>query len=143
LQGLEIYSGFLYTGNKLEGVEEMARKTKAQLVAERKAFVAANEAFARDSYAGRLMSVLERAVKQNFELTVVESKFVLQDRDSPRVPVTFLTLTYNEVSQEQLDELEWSVEAKEKAAEEYLRRETMRRAALSKLSQEERELLGV
>ncbi len=121
----------------------MARKTKAQLVAERKAFVAANEAFARDSYAGRLMSVLERAVKQNFELTVVESKFVLQDRDSPRVPVTFLTLTYNEVSQEQLDELEWSVEAKEKAAEEYLRRETMRRAALSKLSQEERELLGV
>ena len=125
----------------------MARETKAERVArEAAAFAAAEANLAAnlaESYPNRLMAMLERAVNQNFELTVRDAKFVVEDRDARRDRTVELTLTYNRANQEALYELDSRVEAKEEAEREALYRVQVRNAALNKLSQEEREVLGV
>ena len=132
----------------------MARETKAERVAREAAFAAAeaNLRFAAEanraanlaeSYPNRLMAMLERAVKQNYELTVRDAKFVVEDRDARRDSAVELTLTYSRANQEALDELDWRVEAKEEAERQALYRVQVRNAALTKLSQEEREVLGL
>lgn len=121
----------------------MARETKAERVAREAAEVAAAEANLAESYPDRLMAMLERAVKQNYELTVRNAKFVVEDRDARRDSAVELTLTYNRANQEALCELDWRVEAKEEAEREAERKAMLRRAALNKLSEEEREVLGV
>ena len=121
----------------------MARETKAERVAREALARAAAEANLAESYPDRLMAMLERAVNQNFELTVRNAKFVVEDRDARRDRTVELTLTFNQANQEALHELDWRVEAKEEAEREALRRVQVRNAALNKLSQEEREVLGV
>ena len=121
----------------------MARETKAERLAREAAAFAAAEANLAESYPDRLMAMLERAVNQNFELTVRNAKFVVEDRDARRDSAVELTLAYNRANQEALYELDWRVEAKEEAEREALYRVQVRNAALNKLSQEEREVLGV
>jgi len=121
----------------------MARETKAERLAREAQARYAFEAEQAASYPDRLMSMLERAVKQNYELTVRNAKFVVEDRDARRDSAVELTLTYNRANQEALYELDSRVEAKEEAEREALRRVQVRNAALTKLSQEEREVLGL
>ena len=124
----------------------MARETKAERLAREAAFAAAEANLAANlaaSYPDRLMAMLERAVNQNFELTVRNAKFVVEDRDARRDRTVELTLTYSRANQEALDELDWRVEAKEEADRQALYRVQVRNAALNKLSQEEREVLGL
>jgi flagellar basal body-associated protein FliL len=122
----------------------MARETKAERLereaAEAPAFGALLQA---GTYPQRLMALLERATKANFELTVKDGEFLLEDRDDRRDRTVALTLTYSKANEEALQELDWRVEMKEEAEREALRRVTMRNAALAKLSKEERELLGL
>lgn len=122
----------------------MARKTKAELAAEREAFLAAQEAEARAAYPARLMAMLERATKQNYELTVRDAKFDLEDRDDRHNSYVFgLTLVYSKENEDTLDELDWRLNNKEEAEREAMRRIQVRNAALNKLSAEEREVLGL
>jgi flagellar basal body-associated protein FliL len=121
----------------------MARETKAERLAREAAEAAAFAAEQAATYSQRLMALLERAVNANFELTVKDGEFLLEDRDDRRDRTIALTLTYSKANKEALQELDWRVEMKEEAEREALRRVTMRNAALAKLSKEERELLGL
>jgi hypothetical protein len=121
----------------------MARETKAERLVREELERAAYEAEMAATYPQRLMAMLERATKQNFELEVREGKFVLTDRDDHFDRVVELTLTYSTENQEGLHELDWRVDMKEEAEREAARKAAVKQAALAKLSKEERELLGL
>ena len=124
----------------------MARKTRAELAAEREAAEAARLLALAEAYPARLMAVLERATKENFELTVREGLFRVEDRDGGygrRGEAYMLTLEFTKYADSTLDSLEWDVREKEEARREAERRAMLRTTALNKLSAEEREVLGV
>jgi len=122
----------------------MARKTKAELQAEREEAQALQEAHEFAQYPSRLMAALEEATTQsNYELEVRNNQFTLRDRDSRRPETVFLTLTHTRDSREALDNLEWDLRGKAEAREEAERRRQARETALAKLTKEERELLGL
>jgi hypothetical protein len=121
----------------------MARETKAERLAREAEEKLVQQAAQAATYPQWLMATLERATKANFELTVKDGEFLLEDRDDRRDRTIALTLTYSEANEEALQSLDWRVELKEEAEREALRRVTVRNAALAKLSLEERELLGL
>jgi hypothetical protein len=121
----------------------MARKTKAELTAEREAERQAQLTVARATYLSRLMMVLERATKANFELEVKDGLFVLEDRDARRDGTYRLPAEWHENADDYLQSLEFEVSYKEEALREAERKFQVRTAALSKLTEEERELLGL
>jgi hypothetical protein len=121
----------------------MARKTKAELTAEREAAEAARLLEMAEAYPQRLMALLERAVKENFELTVKEGFFRVEDRDDRRANAYMLSYSFTLHADNTLDELEWDVKEKEERRVEAERRANLRATALNKLSTEERELLGL
>jgi hypothetical protein len=121
----------------------MARETVAQrnarMVAEREAELAV----AKATYLSRLMSVLERATKVNFELEVRDGVFVVEDRDARRDGTYRLPVEWSQDADNTLDSLEFEVGYKEEAEREAERKAALKSAALSKLSVEEREVLGL
>ena len=121
----------------------MARETKAERLAREATESAVFEAEQAATYPERLMALLERATKANFELEVREAMFFLQDRDNRRNQTVALTLTYSKANEEALQGLDWRVELKEEAEREAQRRVMVRNQALNKLSLEEREILGL
>jgi hypothetical protein len=121
----------------------MARKTKAEQQAEREAERQAQMAVAKATYAERMMSVLERATKENFELEVKNMMFAVTDRDSRYRQAYNLQPTWTETADMDLYSLEVSVELKEEASAELVRKAQVRGKALAKLTEEERELLGL
>lgn len=121
----------------------MTCETRAERLARMAAEQAAYEAEQTQTYPARLMAMLERAQKVNFELTVKDANFLLVDRDDRRDRTVVLTLTYDRENQEALHELDWRVDIKEEAAREAERKANLRATALNKLSKEEREALGL
>jgi hypothetical protein len=123
----------------------MARKTKAELAAEREAYEAAQRAEEERNYPAKLMAALEEATtKNNYELKVKDGMFELRDRDSNDYdPTLSLTYQYNTHSQSALEDLEHDLAAKARERAESERRYAVKQAALAKLSEEERELLGL
>ena len=121
----------------------MARKTKAEQQAEREAERQAQMAVAKSTYTERLMAVMERATKENFELNVSNGQFVVEDRDSRYRQAYNLQPTWSETADMDLYSLEVSVELKEEASAELVRKAQVRGKALAKLTEEERELLGL
>lgn len=118
---------------------ETAMQRNARLEAER----ANREALSRATYMSRVMGVLERATKANFELEVKDEQFVLEDRDDRRGGTYRFPAQWSTEADNALANLEWEVEHKEEAEREAARRAQVRAQALSKLSAEERELLGL
>jgi hypothetical protein len=121
----------------------MARETKAERLAREAAEKLAQQAAQAATYPQRLMALLERATKANFELTVKDGEFLLEDRDDRRDRTIALSLAYSEANEEALQSLDWRVELKEEAEREAMRRVMVRNQALNKLSLEEREILGL
>ena len=121
----------------------MPRETKAQRLEREEAERAARNAELAATYPQRLMAMLERATKHNFDLEVREGKFVLTDRDDPYEYNVELSLEYSEKNQYALDDLKRCVEVKEQADIEQKRKQALRANALSKLTAEEREELGL
>ena len=122
----------------------MARKTKAELAAEREEALALQEAHDFAAYPSRLMAALEEATqKNNFELVVRNSQFVLVDLDRPRDTPFTLTMTHTKTSQWALEALECVMEEWEMDRAEEKRKQTVRATALAKLTAEERELLDL
>jgi hypothetical protein len=121
----------------------MARKTKAELTAEREAEHQAQLAVAKTTYVERMMAVLERAVSENFELNVRNNKFVVEDRDDRRSSAFYLNPEWSQVADVDLYSLEVSVELKEEERAAARAKAAFREAALSKLTKEERVALGL
>jgi hypothetical protein len=121
----------------------MARKTKAELTAEREAAHQARYEVAKSTYTERMMAVLERALKENFELEVKNMLFKVEDRDERRVSPYMVQPTWSETADMDLYSLEVAVELKEEASAELVRKAQVRGKALAKLTEEERELLGL
>jgi len=121
----------------------MARETKAQREARLELEAAQRLEVAKATYVERMMAVLRRASKQNFELDVSESmRFLVTDRDS-REDYFYVSPNWDKSADMALVELEQSVEWKEEAAAESQRRYQVKQTALAKLSDEERQLLGL
>jgi hypothetical protein len=119
----------------------MARETKAQREARLELERQERLAVAKATYVERMMSVLRRATKQNFELTVsLSDSFLVSDRDD-NSSYFYVSPAWSEQADMNLNELEWSVESKEERAAEAERRANVRANALAKLTAEERELL--
>jgi hypothetical protein len=121
----------------------MARETKAQREARLELAHEGRLAMARATYTERMMAVLERAVKENFELTVRSGKFVVEDRDERRASPYVVQPVWSETADMDLYSLEVSVELKEEESAELVRKAQVRGKALAKLTEEERELLGL
>ncbi len=121
----------------------MARKTKEQRLAELQAELAARLLAQAEAYPARLMALLERAVKENFELTVKEGFFRVENRDNRRADAYLLSYSFTKDADNTLDSLEWAVQDKEEARAEAERKANLRVTALNKLSNEEREALGL
>ena len=122
----------------------MARLTKAEREAHNQQMQALQEAEEFAQFPSRLMKALEEATqKNNFELEVRNSQFVLVDRDRPRDDPFTLTMTHTKTSQWALEALERTLEEMAEERAEAERKRTVRATALAKLTQEERELLGL
>ncbi len=121
----------------------MPRETKAQRIEREAAAAAAFAAEQAATYPQRLMAMLERATKANFELTVKDGEFLLNDRDDRSAGWVVLTMIWSTENEGELQELDWRLEIKEEAEREALRRVTVRNQALNKLSLEERQILGL
>jgi hypothetical protein len=122
----------------------MARKTKAELAAEREQARAAQEAHEFAQYPTRLMVALELATREfYYELAVENSVFVLRDRNERRPEAVEFTLAHTRDSQTALMNLEWELKDKALVRAEAERLRLAREAALAKLTQEERELLDL
>lgn len=122
----------------------MARKTKAEQAAEREEALALQEAHDFAAFPSRLMAALEEATQRNnFELTVKNSVFVLVDRDRPRDTPFTMTMTHTNTSQWSLEALESTLEEMEMERAHTRARAAVRAAALAKLTKEERELLDL
>ena len=122
----------------------MARKTKAELAAEREAALAAEREEERLSYPSRLMAALEEATKKNnYELTVKNGYFALRDRDERDNYEFNFAYEYNSNTFFALEDLESDLREKAEERAESERRYEAKAAALAKLSKEERELLGL
>jgi hypothetical protein len=121
----------------------MARKTKAELEAEREEAKALAEAHEFAQYPTRLMAALELALKNNFDLDVSNSKFVVRDRDSRNSETFTLTLFHNSQSQWVLENLEYTLQEKEELYAERERQYARKLVALAKLTPEEKELLDL
>ena len=121
----------------------MARKTKAELAAEREEALALQEAHEFANYPTRLMAALELATTLNFELEVRNSQFELRDRDARRPETAFFTMTHNNDNQRALENLEWDLRIKADKLMTATRQDQVRKDALAKLTQEEKELLNL
>lgn len=121
----------------------MARETKAErearMVAERQAQLLA----LAKAYPARLMALLERAVKERFELTVKEGFFRVEDRDDRRADAYLLSYSFTEHADSTLDSLEWAIQSKENERAEQARAYELRRQAFNKLTKEEQQALGL
>ena len=106
---------------------------------------AAREATRRDNYQTKLMAALESATQEhNYELEVRAGMFKLRDRDSGKwLEFTMLTLSYNQESWDALEDLNFLLQLKAEARTKAERKLEAKRAALAKLTQEEKELLGL
>ena len=119
----------------------MARKTKEQRLAEVQAELAQRRYLAASTYPSRLMAVLERA-DLYFQFSVKDGLFRVANMDDYRDEY-LLSYSYTPDADEILSDLEFAVQRKEDARAEAERRANVRKAALNKLSDEEREILGL
>jgi len=119
----------------------MARKTKAELVAENEAFMAQRLAEEVAAFPALLMAQLERATNSPnwFELRVRDSQFVLiEDRETWKLP-----MVHSMEAQIVLDSLMWDLDQLDEDRRVAAEREEMRQTALSKLTDFERKLLNL
>jgi hypothetical protein len=123
---------------------EMARKTSAQIAAEREAQLKLDfENFVK-SWPDRLMDALEKASDEGMRIRVENGVFVVYFTES--FSDTFVMLPYSASSWNDsfnLEDLDNELVRRKNKREEQARRANLKSAALSKLTKEERETLGL
>lgn len=121
----------------------MARMTKAQREAAEEAARVEQENQLRAEYPTRLMKALSRATELKFVLSVVNDSFVVTDPNESYPEMFTMSYEYTVAAEQQLYNLELELKVKYAEFVEKERRQWVRANALAKLSDEERELLGV
>jgi hypothetical protein len=119
----------------------MARETKAQREARVANEKLRNEQELSKSYHKRLMTALGEATKERWGIHVVDSKFcVYVDVEG----ITFeLGLDWTCMNEYTLSDFQFQVDMAQNARAEEQRKADLRKNALAKLTQEERELLNL
>ena len=121
----------------------MARMTKAQREATEEAARVEQENQLRAEYPTRLMKALSQATELKFVLSVVDDSFVVTEPNETYPELFAMSYEYNAEAEEQLYDLELELKLRYAEFVEKERRQQVRANALAKLSDEERELLGV
>lgn len=125
----------------------MPRETKAEQFARLAAAAQAREAAEREAYPTALMALLERVTRHpgRYELTVKNGQFAVRDRVDTylRETETMLSYSWNRDAQDSLERLTRDVEWFEQELAEAERKLKVKQDALAKLTDEERELLGL
>ena len=122
---------------------KMARKTREQLLAERKDAEEKKDAADAAAYFPRLMAAMELATNNfGYELRVSNSAFVLYD-SVEREEVDPLPSEFKRDALYTLNRLEHELAYRARLRAEEEARELAKKAALAKLTDEERRLLGV
>ena len=121
----------------------MARMTKMQREAAEEAVRVEQENQLRTEYPTRLMKALSQATELKFVLSVVDDSFVVTEPNETYPELFTMNYEYNEAVEVQLYDLELELKLKYDEFVEKERRQQVRANALAKLSDEERELLGV
>ena len=121
----------------------MARKTREQLLAERKAAEEKQDAVDAAAYFPRLMAALELATNNfGYDLRVSNGAFVLLDRVESE-ELDPLPSEFKRDALYTLNRLEHELDYRERLRAEAEARALAKKAALAKLTDEERELLGL
>lgn len=121
----------------------MARKTREQLLAERKDAEEKQDALDAAAYFPRVMAALELATNNfGYELGVVNGAFVLYD-SVEREEVDPLPSEFKRGALYTLSRLENELDYRARLRAEEEARELARKVALAKLTEEERKLLGL
>lgn len=121
----------------------MARETKAQRLAREATEREAMEATMAAEYLPRLMAALEKATREEFDLSVKDGKFVVRECFSLHRAAIILAPTFSWDNFYDLEELEQTLGSIEDARLEEVRQREIRRAAFLKLNEEERTALGL
>ena len=129
----------------------MTRKTKAEKIAERAAYNAALEAEQEAAYFPRLMNTLARASKlSDYELTVdvpsldvINSAPVFVIRERNERNEYWLASTWSNENQSILEDLIDDIQRLENKIAETEKKARIRRAAIAKLTPEERVALNI
>ena len=92
-------------------------------------------------YPQRLMTVLTRSVADAFDLAVSDNKFRVEDRNNS----VWWNLAYahSSMSQERMEDLEYTLDRKDAESAEAKRKDELARSAFNKLSKEEQQALGL
>ena len=121
----------------------MACMTKMQREAAEEAARVERENQLRAEYPTRLMKVLSLATELQYALSVVNDSFVVTEPNETYPELFTMSYEYNAEAVQQLYDLELELSVKYADFAEKERRQQVRANALAKLSDEERELLGV
>lgn len=119
------------------------KETKAERLAREEKERNADLLLLTETYPKRLMGVLERACRVNFELVVEDGEFVVTDDSNQSDGIYRLSFSYTDGSQMLLDGLMWIIGEKEAVVAESDRVWKLRCSAMSKLSHDERVALGL
>lgn len=119
----------------------MARETVAQRNARFDAERKARQEALQDNYPTLLLDTLERASRLSYELTVKDAKFLVRAVHSHAKWA--MTPLYTDDSQDTLEALVYDVQDEEDRRDEAERKYQAKQAALSKLTDTEKELLGL
>ena len=136
----------MYYINNVDSEEmKMARETKAERLVREAAEHEARVEALKAEYPERLMAAMARAYENNYEVVPKLDKlaeFRLVDRDERDNAFT-VSYAFTEVSDATLNELDWTLTYKEEKVREERRKMEVRNAAWYKLTEEERQLLGL
>jgi len=123
----------------------MARETKAEREARVARENAEYHAAQLAAWPERMMKAMERASAHGMQLTVVKGLFQVEWNDTygDRQVAQFLPVPESYNDWDAMEKLEWEVDNADRREEEYRRKQALRTSALSKLSKEEREELGL
>jgi hypothetical protein len=119
------------------------KETKAQKQARIEAAELAHQEELIAAYPAAVVSVLERACKVGFELTVSDGKFKVVDHSNRSEVVARLGVQYTDEDQGSLEDLTYEVENKETLQRESQRNFQLRQQALAKLTPEELKAFGI
>ena len=121
----------------------MARMTKTQREAMEAEARLEEQNRLRDEYPTRLMKALSQATELQYALSVVNDSFVVTEPNETYPELFTMSYEYNAEAEQYLYDLELELKLKYDEFVEKERRQQVRANALAKLSDEERELLGV
>jgi viroplasmin and RNaseH domain-containing protein len=122
----------------------MARETKAERLAREEAESALRLETLKAEYPNKLMTTLTRAHKHDYDVVPFTTGFTVQKAFYRNDYETFrVTYHFSAASDDVLDSLNWVLDRLEEEQREELRRQEARSYALSKLTDEEKNLLGL